>query len=273
VLSARSFLVSGLIAGLLAGIVAFGVAFVVGEPSVDASVTLEESGGEGPGSANAGHAHADEADAPHADSPAGHEAEVVPRSLQSTAGLLTGTVVAGVTLGGLVGVLSALALGRFGRVGPRATTLAVTAAGFLALYAVPTLAYPANPPAVGREDTIGYRTALYFILMAISVIALVVAVLVGRRLAPRWGGWHAGIAAAAGYLLVTVAAIALLPTYDEVPASFPATLLYEFRRASLLIQLTLWTVLGVVLAELTGRSVDRSAAAGTQRSPAMEPVA
>ena len=44
----------------------------------------------------------------------------VPRSLQSTVGLLTGTVVAGVTLGGLVGVLSALALGRFGGLSVRA---------------------------------------------------------------------------------------------------------------------------------------------------------
>ena len=84
--SARNFLIRGLLAGLFAGLVAVGVAYVVGEPSVNASIAIEESAHGG--------------------------GELVPRSLQSTVGLLTGTAVAGVTLGGLVGVLSALALGR-----------------------------------------------------------------------------------------------------------------------------------------------------------------
>ena len=43
--SARNFLVRGLLAGLVAGLVAFGVAYVVGEPSVNASIAIEESGG------------------------------------------------------------------------------------------------------------------------------------------------------------------------------------------------------------------------------------
>ena len=262
-LSARSFLVRGLLAGLFAGIAAFLVAYVVGEPSLNAGIALESAPAEqsargqqtqthshGPeDGAAAGHTHA-------GDSEAG--AAVVPRSLQSTAGLLTGTVVAGVTLGGLVGVLSALALGRFGTLGPRSTALMLAAFGFVAIYLIPTLAYPPSPPSVGSGATIGYRTALYFILVAISVIALVVSVLVGRRLAVRWGGWYATLAAAAGYLLVTLTAISLLPTFDEVPEAFPAVLLYEFRRASLVIQLTLWAVLGVALAELTGRLTDRA---------------
>ena len=45
-LSVRSFLVRGLLAGLVAGIVAFGVAYVVGEPSIDAAIAIEESGGQ-----------------------------------------------------------------------------------------------------------------------------------------------------------------------------------------------------------------------------------
>ena len=93
--SVRSFLVRGLLAGLLAGVVAFGVAYVVGEPSIEAAIAIEESGG-----------HTHEA------GPAEGAGTEVPRSLQSTLGLLTATAVAGTTLGGLVGVLSALALGR-----------------------------------------------------------------------------------------------------------------------------------------------------------------
>jgi predicted cobalt transporter CbtA len=255
VVSARSFLIRGLLAGLIAGFVAFGVAFVIGEPSINAAIALEEGGSTAP----TGHTHDDEAAGHSHDDPAaghshGEEAGTeVPRSLQSTLGLLTGTAVAGTTLGGLVGVLSALALGRLGRLGVRGSTLAVAAVGFVALYVVPFVVYPPNPPAVGNGDTIGARTALYFIAVAISVIAAVLAVLVGRRLADRLGGWHAAVAAVGGYLVVVIVALGLLPRYDEVPAGFPAGLLYEFRTASFLIQLTLWTVLGVVLAELVGR--------------------
>ena len=53
------------------------------------------------------------------------------------------------------------------------------------------------------------------------------------------------------------AVMALMPHYNEVPDMFPASVLYDFRRASFLTQLTLWTVLGVALADrrrLSGRT-------------------
>jgi predicted cobalt transporter CbtA len=245
-ISARNFLVRGLLVGLFAGIIAFGVAYTIGEPSVNDAIALEQAG-------SAEHAHAGEATEPHSHGAeaAGAEAEEteIPRSLQSTLGLLTGTVVAGVTLGGVVSVLSALALGRFGRASVRTTTLSIAGIGFVAVYLLPFVAYPPNPPAVGQGDTIGTRTALYFTMMAISLISAIAAVIVGRILARRWGSWYAGLAAIGGYLLITLVSVALLPSYNEVPASFPATVLYEFRAASVVIQLTLWTVLGVGLAE------------------------
>ena len=246
--SVSSFLVRGLLAGLVAGVLAFGVAYLVGEPSVRAAIALEAADG--------GHGHGPEDAAAHGDG----QAEV-PRSLQETAGLLTGTVLTGVTLGGLVGVLSALALGRFGRLGVRASTLLVTAVGFLSLYVVPFAAYPPNPPAVGERETIGLRTALYFLLVAISVIGATTAVLVSRQLAGRWGAWYAGLAGTIGYLLVTAVVVVLLPGYDEIPAGYPAALLYDFRAASFLTSLSLWTALGVTLAELAHRGTRRSGVA------------
>ena len=249
----RSFLVRGLLAGLVAGILASGVAYAVGEAAIEAAIALEESG--------SGHSHAGEPVPGAADESAD---TVVPRSLQSTLGLLTATAVAGTTLGGLVGVLSALALGRFGRLGVRGSTLVVTGIGFVSLYVLPFVAYPPNPPAVGSAETIGTRTTLYLATVAISVVAAVVAVLAGRRLAARVGAWWATLAGIAGYLLVVLGAIAFLPTYDEVPAKFPAQLLYAFRTGSFVTALALWAVLGVVLAELAHRLVrtpDRTAPA------------
>jgi predicted cobalt transporter CbtA len=244
--SARDFLIRGLLAGLFAGLVAFGVAYVVGEPSVDAAIAIEESAHGG--------------------------GELVPRSLQSTVGLLTGTAVAGVTLGGLVGVLSALALGRLGRLGVRGVSLSLASIGFVSVSLLPFVAYPPNPPAVGHPETIGTRTELYFILVAISIIAAVIAVVVGRRLAARWGAWYATLSAIAGYLLVTLTAIALLPSYSEVPADFPATVLYEFRVASLVTQLALWATLGVTLGELLYRLQRRTAPRITEPDYADQPL-
>ncbi|HWI00629.1 MAG TPA: CbtA family protein, partial [Propionibacteriaceae bacterium] len=91
-MSARDFLVRGLLAGLIGGLAAFGVALVAGEPALNAAIAIEQSTG------HEGDTHAE---------PAGDT--VVPRWLQASAGLLTGTIVAGVTLGGLVGVLTGLA--------------------------------------------------------------------------------------------------------------------------------------------------------------------
>jgi predicted cobalt transporter CbtA len=246
VTSACDFLLRGLFAGLFAGLVAFGVAYVVGEPSINAAIAIEES-------AESGHDHTDQPTASD-----GSAATEVPRSLQSTAGLLTGTMVAGVTLGGLVGVLSALAIGRFGRLSVRGVSLTVAAIGFVSVSLLPSVAYPPNPPAVGDPETIGTRTALYFIMLAISIIAAVTATLVGRRLARRWDPWYATLSVVVGYLLVTLTAVALLPSYSEVPAGFPATVLYEFRVASLITQLTLWATLGVALGELLHRLQHRS---------------
>lgn len=250
-MTARDFLVRGLLAGLIAGLAAFGVAFVVGEPTLDAAIAIEHST-----------SHNHETDA-NADASAD---TVVPRWLQASAGLLTGTIAAGATLGGLVGVLTGLALGRLGRLGVRGTALSVTAIGYVAIDVVPFLAYPPNPPSVGQAETIGQRTALYFVLMAISVIAGTAAILLGRRAANRWGSWYGSLAAIAGYLVAMSVVIAVMPGYDEVPSGFPASLLYDFRLASFATRLALWAVLGVALAELIFRRHRR-------QRPAVKPLA
>jgi predicted cobalt transporter CbtA len=244
--SARDFVVRGLLAGLIAGLVAFGVAYVVGEPSVNVAIAFEESGGSG---------HHHEAEPTTND---GTTAAEVPRSLQSTAGLLTATMVGGVTLGGLVGVIGALALGRLGRHGVRGVSLAVAAIGFVSVSRMPFVAYPPNPPAVGHHETIGIRTELYFIMLAISIIAAV-ALKVAYQVPKRAASLRpTSTAAIAGYLLVAITAIALLPTYSEVPADFPATVLYEFRMASLATQLSLWATIGLALGELLHRRQHRT---------------
>lgn len=227
----RSLLVRGMLAGLAAGLLALLVAYLLGEPQVDAAIAFEDA-----------HAHE-------------HGAEVVSRAVQSTAGLATGVLVYGVALGGIAALAYCFALGRAGRFGPRATALLLSGAAFGAVYLVPFLKYPANPPSVGDPDSIGTRTALYFLMIALSVLLAVAAVVLGKRLAPRLGTWYATVAALAAFIAAVGLAYAFLPAVNELPADFPALLLWKFRLSALGVQLTLWTVFGLLFGELAERAV------------------
>ncbi|MDX3383335.1 CbtA family protein [Streptomyces niveiscabiei] len=227
----RNLLVRGMLAGLAAGVLALIVAYVLGEPSVDKAIGFEEA-----------HSHEH-----------GHEAELVSRSLQSTAGLATGVLVYGVAFGGIAALAYCFALGRVGRFSPRATALLLASCALVAVYVVPFLKYPANPPAVGDGDTIGKRTTLYFLMLVLSVLLAVAATLLGKRLAPGLGNWWATVVAVAAFVAATGLAYAFLPSVNEVPADFPATVLWRFRLSALAIQATLWTGFGLAFGELAHR--------------------
>ncbi|MFJ6758194.1 CbtA family protein [Streptomyces sp. NPDC091273] len=232
--SPRTLLVRGMLAGLLAGVAAFLVAYLLGESKVDAAIAIEEA-------AAAGHDHGEEAP--------------VSRALQATAGLGTGVVLYAVALGGIAALVCCYALGRIGRFGPRATAALVTAALFVTVTLVPFLKYPANPPAVGDPETAGRRTALYLLMIALSALLAAGALILGRRLAPKLGNWNASLVAGSAFVLVIGVSYAVLPGIDEVPAGFPAALLWDFRLASLAIQTALWTTFGLAFGYLAERAL------------------
>ncbi|MET9808481.1 CbtA family protein [Streptomyces halstedii] len=238
----RNLLVRGMLAGLAAGVLALVVAYFLGEPNVDSAIGLEEA-----------HAHTHTHGDAGADAGGHDEEEVVSRSLQSTAGLATGILVYGVAFGGIAALAFCFALGRIGRFGPRATALLLSGCALLAVYVVPYLKYPVNPPAVGDPDTIGKRTTLYFLMMVLSVLLAIAATLLGKRLAPALGTWYATVAAVAAFAVAVGLAYAFLPVINEVPDDFPATLLWRFRLSALAIQTVLWGALGLFLGELAER--------------------
>ncbi|MDQ7807238.1 CbtA family protein [Amycolatopsis sp. A133] len=244
----KTLLVRGMLAGLIAGVLAFGFAYAFGEPSVNAAIGLEDSGG---------HAHSHDASAPADTS---HEEELVPRDVQSTLGLLTGVLVYGVAIGGLLSLAFAFAQGRLGSLRPRVTALLLTAGAFTVVFLVPFLKYPANPPAVGRPGTIGSRTELYFGFVAVSLLAGILATVFGRKLADRLGAWNGFLLAAAGYLVVIGVVAWLMPVVDEVPDTFPASTLWSFRTASVGTQVTLWLALGLAFGAFAEKALHRRTA-------------
>jgi predicted cobalt transporter CbtA len=239
----RTLLIRGMLVGIVAGLLTFGFGRLFGEPQVDRAIAFESAG-------DAARAKAEEAKGMQ---PV-EEPDLVSRPVQAGWGLFTGVVVYSTAFGGLFALVFAVADRRIAHAGPRGTAALLALLGIVAVYIVPNLKYPANPPSVGLPETIGIRTALYFIMMAASVAAMVGAAMLRRRLAARYGNWNAALLAAAGYLAVVAVVGALLPAINEVPDAFPAVVLWRFRIASLGMQLVMWTTLGLVFGAVTERA-------------------
>ncbi len=150
---------------------------------------------------------------------------------------------------------------------------------FVAITLAPGLKYPANPPTVGLEETIGARSSAFLTMTVISVVAACLAVAAGLAWSRRWGGWRATAGAVGGYVVVMVIAMVLLPSFHEVPGpiagpdgllldGFPAEVLAEFRVYSLANQALMWLAIGATWAALAARQRvvnDREASAPVAR--------
>ncbi|CAB3727648.1 CbtA family protein [Paraburkholderia rhynchosiae] len=239
-------LLRGMLAGIAAGLLTFAFARVAGEPQVNQAISFEEKA-EAAGGAAHEHEHADEHQ--HA-----HEQELVSRDTQAGLGLLAGVVTYGAAFGGLFSLVFAYAYGRVGAMSARALSAWLALGAFVALVIVPNIKYPANPPAVGDPETIGTRTGLFFLMIAISLTALVFSVKVRRRAALKLGAWNGSIVAGLVFIAIIAVVQISMPVIDEVPAGFPAALLWKFRVAALGMQAIMWTTIGLLFGAIVERS-------------------
>jgi predicted cobalt transporter CbtA len=226
----RRLLIVGMVAGVLAGLAAALFARLAIEPSVDLAIAFE----------GARHAMHD-------------EPELVSRAVQKGTGLLVAATCYGAALGGIFALVFASLNGRVLHGGARAGSAWLAFIGFVTIALIPALKYAPNPPAVGFHETIQLRTATFFAMIALSIALASAAVILARRLQPRLGSFDARLAGIAGYAVAMAIVALALPTIDEVPSDFPATLLWTFRIGALATQAILWTVLGIVF----GRAADR----------------
>lgn len=238
------YLLLGMIAGLIAGVLAFGTGKVWGEPPIAAAIAIEEAGAAE--AAPAGHSHGT-ATVAHSH---GDEGEGISRDTQAGIGLLTGMAVFGAGLGGLFALVFAFVQGRVSHLSAQATAAILAGLGYVAVVLVPFLKYPPNPPAVGHGETIGLRTQLFFVMLALSLVAMAISVAIARSGKDRW---QSGILGGLAYLALVVVAGYALPTINEVPAGFPGDLLWQFRSVSLVIQAVLWAGIGLIFGQLVQR--------------------
>ncbi|MBB5422646.1 putative cobalt transporter CbtA [Paraburkholderia atlantica] len=227
-------LVRGMLAGIVAGLLTFAFARIVGEPQVDQAISLEEK------------AAAARGEAP--------EHEIVSRETQAGLGLLTGVVTYGAAFGGLFSLVFAYAYGRAGMLSVRALSAWLALGAFISVVVVPNIKYPANPPSIGDPETIGTRTGLFFLMIAISLATMVFSLKVRRRAAAKLGAWNGSIVAGLVFVVIIAAVQLSMPVINEVPATFPAVLLWKFRVAAIGMQVVMWTTIGLLFGAIVERS-------------------
>lgn len=267
----RKLVLRGLASGALAGLLSFVFARVLAEPVIARAIRYESARDTAQAALDRAAGLPVTATGP----------DVFSRTVQEDIGMAVALVVFGAALGALLAVVFTLVQrGSGSHLRPRVLALLLAGAGFTSAYLVPFLKYPANPPAIGHEDTIATRGSLYLVLQVLSVVALVLAVQAGRVLARRRGTWQAALLAGLGYVVVVGVAMALLDPVHETPGplrdpsgtivlgGFPADDLYRFRLYAVGGQLILWGALGLVLGPWAERALQRSGRPAVSREPA-----
>lgn len=263
----RSVIGWAVVCGLVAGLTAAVFMSIVGEPLVDRAIAIEEAtaaasadsvGSAGSGGDDVGHPAGEE----HAD-----DSVEVSRPTQRGAGLFSAYAL----FGGACGLL--LAAGALSLRGPWLDPfrrIAVTGSILaLAITVVPWFEFPPNPPAVGDPATAGERQRWFFLLVALTGVVLAGAAHLSARLRKAdWPDFRRTAAVGAASVAVLGLIVAAMPGNDDpIPTVVPASLIWEFRVASLGGNVLMWSVLtvgfGVLCAESARRRVEAAASVGS----------
>lgn len=247
----------GLLAGALGGVLAFVFAKIFIEPVIGRAIDFEDGVGAARESVE-GHSHG------------GHEhgVELFTRGVQSNIGMGFGVLAFGIAMGALLAVVFCVTYGRVANLSARAMSALIAGGMLLSLWVVPALKYPPSPPATSLDETIKQRTLLYLLVVVLSAGLFVGSVLLGRRLAPRFGVWNATLIGVADYVVSMAIVFLILPTIDETPGpvtdaagaiifpGFAADDLYAFRLYSLGTQVVMWLTIGLVFGALVSRLLE-----------------
>ena len=166
-------------------------------------------------------------------------------------GEVVASTIYGISLSALFGIVFVYSRNSLPGSNNKKKAMVLTGIMFVALFLIPTLKYPANPPAVGSPDTIYYRESLYVGFIAISGFSsLALALLYIKKLVKninRTSKSKENIAIPVLlYVIIMGSAYLLLPpNADRI--TIPIDLVTNFRVASAFTIGIFWGLMGIIL--------------------------
>jgi hypothetical protein len=222
----KSFVLRGALAGVAGAAATVLVLLILGEQSIRDAIAIEEAAG------------------------GGGDEPLFTRPEQVLGGSI-GVALYAVLIGTIFGIVYAATRHWIGRVPEWKRAFRLAGLAFTAVYLVPFVKYPPNPPAVGDPETVNDRTIAYLAMLGIGIVAIVLAFRLAQALrAQGWGSPVTAPAAVALFVAIVAVAYALLPANDD-PIEVGAKLIWRFRMASLGGQVAFWAVFGTVFAWLS----------------------
>ncbi|MBY8889070.1 CbtA family protein [Streptomyces sp. PTM05] len=211
----------GALAGALAGVLAFAFSRIFAEPVINKAIDYESGRDAILAELNKAAGRAVAPDGP----------EIFSRSIQSTVGIATGLILFSAAMGALVAVAYVVLHGRF-QVRPRNLVWMIAGFGFLGVFVLPYVKYPANPPAIGHTFTITTRGHLYLAMVGCSLVLLGLAVHLARRLSRRYTMTTSVVLSGIAFLVVYGVLIGLLPSLGDLSANVDAAHQFGYARAA-----------------------------------------
>jgi Probable cobalt transporter subunit (CbtA) len=211
----------GALSGFFAGVLGFVFAKIFAEPFINKAIDYESGREDILAALNKAAGRPVAPDGP----------EIFSRTVQSTVGIASGIIAFSTAMGALVAVAYVVLHGRF-HVRPRNLAWLAAGFGFLGVYLLPFVKYPANPPAIGHMFTISTRAHLYLVMVAGSLILLGLAVYLAHRLVPRFGVTTATVVATLAFLCLFGVLIGVLPSLGNLSANVAHTNQFGYARAA-----------------------------------------
>jgi predicted cobalt transporter CbtA len=211
----------GALAGVIAGIIGFVFARIFAEPVINQAIDYESGRDEILGKLNEAVGGMPGMDGP----------QIFSRTVQSTMGIATGVIAFSAAMGALVAVAYVALHGRV-HVRPRNLVWLIAGFGFLGVYLLPFVKYPANPPAIGHDFTVVTRGHLYLAMVAGSLILLGLAAYLFRVLLRRFSTGISVALSTAAFAVVFAALISVLPSLGDLPANVEETSQFGFARVA-----------------------------------------
>lgn len=211
----------GAVSGAITGVFAFVFARLFAEPVINKAIDYESGRDSVLDALNRAAGRPIAPDGP----------EIFSRTVQSTVGIATGIIGFGAAMGALIAVAYVVLHGRF-NVRPRVLVWMLAAFGFLGVYLLPFVKYPANPPAIGHTFTITTRGHLYLTMVGCSLVLLGLAVFLARRLTRRYSLLTSVLLSAVAFFVVYGVLIGLLPSLGNLHANVDHTGQFGYARAA-----------------------------------------